>query len=189
MSDITSAHGWTNSGGSFIASCNSVATRVGVSPQATFPIGDLEAARLKAMRAMLDRLPIADVPPMQPGEMQRVWWTVDGLRAETIPTDEVFATPSDPATKRDRLFSGDYQSAVAAYEEVAAAGEIVAKERNAGSTAERARILALLQELKPMEQPYTRRDWTLEQKGEKAMWERVVKAMGGEPPKKDSHEG
>ncbi len=43
--------------------------------------------------------------------------------------------------------------------------------------AERDRILSKLEALKPMEQPYTRRDWAIEQKGEKAMWERMVKAI------------
>lgn len=42
---------------------------------------------------------------------------------------------------------------------------------------ERDRILAKLEALRPMEQPYTRRDWALEQKGERSMFEKILAAI------------
>jgi hypothetical protein len=51
--------------------------------------------------------------------------------------------------------------------------------REAGAQAERERIMGKLEALKPMEQPYTRRDWALEQRGEQRLYERIIKAICG----------
>jgi hypothetical protein len=44
-------------------------------------------------------------------------------------------------------------------------------------TEERLRVIALLNKIKPGEQPYSRKEWRDEQKGEMRMWERMVKAI------------
>ena len=59
----------------------------------------------------------------------------------------------------------------------AEAAPFIRGERHEATAQERNRILALLEKIKPGEQPYTRRDWALEQRGEMRMWERMVKAI------------
>ena len=57
-----------------------------------------------------------------------------------------------------------------------------AKSGHATAQSERARILALLQDLKPRVHSRTHGDWARgwREAGELAMWERMVKAIGGE---------
>lgn len=50
--------------------------------------------------------------------------------------------------------------------------------RVAGAHEERARIMAALETCRPTEQPYTRRDWALEERGKRDLWAKIMKALG-----------
>lgn len=56
----------------------------------------------------------------------------------------------------------------------------VESERDAGAREERARIMAALETCRPTEQPYTRRDWAIEEKGKRELWDKILKALGQE---------
>lgn len=53
----------------------------------------------------------------------------------------------------------------------------VAAAREEGAASERARILAAVESVAPIEQPYSRRDWALEQRGARDHHAKVLKAI------------
>lgn len=50
--------------------------------------------------------------------------------------------------------------------------------REQGAREEKARILALLERCRPTEQPYSRRDWALEERGKRELFDKIMKALG-----------
>lgn len=44
--------------------------------------------------------------------------------------------------------------------------------------AEHARIMAAIEKCRPTDQPYTRRDWALEERGKRELWDKIMKALG-----------
>lgn len=59
----------------------------------------------------------------------------------------------------------------------------VQQAREEAAASERARLIAKVEALRPLDQPYTRRDWALEQRGESRMFDRILAALQG-PDKK-----
>jgi hypothetical protein len=49
---------------------------------------------------------------------------------------------------------------------------------DAATKAEHARILAVLETCRPTTQPYTRRDWALEERGKNELFAKIMKALG-----------
>jgi hypothetical protein len=49
--------------------------------------------------------------------------------------------------------------------------------REEATQVERARILALLETCRPTDQPYSRRDWALEERGKQELWKRIMKVL------------
>jgi hypothetical protein len=104
---------------------------------------------------------------------------VDYARTQDARADGIITTaiPSDFWSLSTGISAGPTPQAQHAAEMAAA--------REEGARVERERIMGKLEALKPMEQPYTRRDWALEQRGEQRLYERIIKAICG-PVTRDS---
>jgi hypothetical protein len=101
-------------------------------------------------------------------EARRVFETRPAVDADTIaytwPRYVQWSVASDPAAWDSISFDG-------------AAEQSAAEIRAEAAAAERARIMAALETCRPTETQYTRRDWAIEEKGKRELWDKIMKAI------------
>ena len=128
---------------------------------------EFERIKNAQMREMLDIIPIAK-PRGYQGDTTSSGMVINGspTKAWAVFSRDKKLQEFDEAACRKAIDSGDTYAVVVT-------GIL---------DAERERILAKLETLRPMEQPYTRREWALGQRGEKSMFDKIMRAIaeGGE---------